>query len=84
MLLMLLLRIWHVKRVRAKRRAAMRRAKIRELARRQMEIDRDRVAREWNSSGYDPMPPRTTDIRREAVKAALEKDKKKRRRRKKQ
>ena len=66
-LLMFLLRVWHVKRRRAKRHEAIRRAKIRELAMRQLEIDEDRKRREWNATGYDDMPPRTTDIRKEAI-----------------
>ena len=68
LLLVFLLRVWHVKRRRAKRREALRRAKIRELARMQLEIDEDRKRREWDATGYEEMPPRTTDIRREAIK----------------
>ena len=67
LLLVFLLRVWHVKRRRARRREALRRAKIRELAMRQYEIDEDRKRREWDATGYEEMPPRTTDIRREAV-----------------
>ena len=78
LVLLFLLRVWHVKRRRAKRREAMRRAKIRELAMQQMAIDEDRRRREWNSTGYDPMPPRTTDIRREALNDAVGKGKRKR------
>ncbi|MBR4091959.1 MAG: D-alanyl-D-alanine carboxypeptidase [Mogibacterium sp.] len=66
-LLVFLLRVGHVKRRRAKRREAIRRARIRELARKQLEIDEDRKRREWNASGYEEMPPRTTDIRKEAI-----------------
>ena len=73
LLLLFLLRVWHVKRTRAKRREARRRAKIRQLALQQMQIDEDRRRREWNSSGYDPMPPRATDIRRETMSEAEEK-----------
>ena len=84
LLLLFLLRVLHVKRRRAKRREALRRAKIRELARMQMEMDADRIRRDWNSTGYDPIAPRTTDLRREAVREALEEEGKgKRRRRKK-
>ena len=64
LLLAFLLRVKHVKRRREKRREAMRRQKIREMARKQLEIDEDRRKREWTGSGYDPMPPRTTDIRK--------------------
>ena len=67
LLLLLLLRVGHVKRRRAKRREAIRRQKIRELARMQLEIDEDRKRREWNATGYEAMPPRTTDIRKEAI-----------------
>ena len=67
LLLVFLLRVWHVKRRRARRREALRRAKIRELAMKQYEIDEDRKRREWNATGYEEMPPRTTDIRKEAV-----------------
>ena len=65
LLLVFLLRVVHVKRRRAKRREALRRQKIRELARMQLEIDEDRKRREWDATGYDAMPPRTTDIRKE-------------------
>ena len=67
LLLMFLLRVWHVRRRRAKRREAIRRARIRELAMRQLEIDEDRRRREWDATGYEDMPPRTTDIRKEAI-----------------
>ena len=67
LLLVFLLRVQHVKRRRAKRREALRRAKIREIARMQLEIDEDRRRREWNATGYEAMPPRTTDIRKEAI-----------------
>lgn len=81
LLLIFLLRVGHVKRRRARRREALRRAKIRELARMQMEMDADRIRRDWNSTGYDPIAPRTTDLRREAVSEALEEEKGRRRRR---
>ena len=81
LLLIFLLRVGHVKRRRARRREALRRAKIRELARLQMEMDADRIRRDWNSTGYDPIAPRTTDLRREAVNEALKEEKGKRRRR---
>jgi D-alanyl-D-alanine carboxypeptidase len=64
LLLVFLLRVAYVKRRRAKRREAMRRQKIREIARMQLEIDEDRKRREWDATGYDEMPPRTTAIRR--------------------
>ena len=60
-------RVIHVKRRREKRREAIRRAKIREIARRQLEIDEDRKKREWTASGYEDMSPRATDIRRESA-----------------
>ena len=60
-------RVVHVKRRREKRREAIRRAKIREMARRQLEIDEDRRRREWTASGYEDLPPRTTDIRRDSI-----------------
>ena len=47
----------------------------------EMEMDADRIRRDWNSTGYDPIAPRTTDLRREAVNEALETEKGKRRRR---
>jgi hypothetical protein len=43
----------------------------------QLEIDEDRKRRDWNATGYDAMPPRTTDIRKEAIR---EGEKKSRRR----
>lgn len=67
LLLAFLIRVAHVKHRREKRREAMRRQRIRELARMQLEIDEDRRRREWSGMGYDAMPPRTTDIRREAI-----------------
>ncbi len=67
LLLVLLIRAGHVKRRRAKIREVMRREKIRELAMMQLEIDEDRKRREWDATGYESMPPRTTDIRREAI-----------------
>jgi hypothetical protein len=73
LLLVFLLRVLHVRRRRAKRREAIRRAKIRELARRQLEIDEDRKRREWDATGYEDMPPRTTDIRKEAISEEADK-----------
>ena len=80
-LLVFLLRIGHVKRRRAKRREAIRRQKIREIARKQLEIDEDRKRREWDASGYEEMPPRTTDIRKEAINEGIQKRGRKSRRR---
>lgn len=82
LILLLLLRIWHVKRRRAKIREARRRARIRELALRQMEMDADRKRRDWNSTGYDPIAPRATDLRRETQNEVPD-DRRRRRRRKK-
>ena len=83
LILLFLLRVRHVKRRRAKRREAMRRARIRELARQQLEMDEDRRRREWNSTGYDPIAPRTTDLRREAMNEAIDSEGGKRKRKKK-
>ncbi len=69
-LLAFLLRVRQVKRRRIKRREEIRRRKIRELARIQLEIDEDRKRREWAATGYEMMPPRTTDIRKEAMDGA--------------
>ena len=82
LILIFLLRVGHVKRSRERRREAMRRARIRELARQQLEMDEDRRRREWNSTGYDPIAPRTTDLRREAMNEALDSEGGKRRRKK--
>lgn len=79
LLLVFLLRVRHVKRRRIKRREAVRRQKIRELARMQLEIDEDRKRREWDATGYEAMPPRTTDIRKEAINGADGNGKKQRR-----
>ena len=68
LLLLFLLRVLHVKRRRVRRREAVRRQKIREIARMQLEIDEDRKRRKWDATGYEAMPPRTTDIRKEAIK----------------
>ncbi len=67
-LIALALRIIHVRRRRVQRAEAMRRAKIRELARKQLEIDEDRKRRNWTTgTGYEPIAPRATDIRREQL-----------------
>ena len=67
LLLLFLLRVGYVRLRRAKRREAIRRHRIRELAIKQLEIDEDRKRRDWNATGYEEMPPRTTDIRKEAI-----------------
>ena len=67
LLLLLLLRVWYVRHSREKRREALRRQKIRELAIMQLEIDEDRKRRDWDATGYEAMPPRTTDIRKESI-----------------
>ena len=69
-----LLRVLYVKRRRAKRAEAMRRAKVREIAQRQIEMDEDRRRRNWTGYGYEPLPPRTTDIRRENMNDALDRE----------
>ena len=51
----------------------MRQQRILELAKEQMKIDEDRRKRNWTGMGYDPMPPRTTDIRREAIESEADK-----------
>lgn len=79
LLIVFLLRVRHVKRRREKRREAMRRAKIRELARMQLAIDEDRKRRDWDATGYEEMPPRTTDIRKEALNEEAKQGRKQRR-----
>ena len=69
-ILAFIVRVISVKRRRAKRAEAMRQAKIREIARRQLEVDEDRRRRNWTGYGYDAVGPRTTDIRRESLKDA--------------
>jgi len=80
LLLMFFLRVLHVRRRREKRREAIRRQKIREIARMQLEIDEDRKRRKWDATGYEAMPPRTTDIRKEAMEEGSDKNSKKPRR----
>ncbi len=82
LLVAFILRVIYVKRRREKRRAAMRMQKIRELARMQLEIDEDRKRREWSGNGYEAMPPRTTDIRKESINDNIGKGGKKPRRKK--
>ncbi len=72
------IRVTSVRRRRAKRREAIRRQKIREMARKQLEIDEDRRRRNWTATdykGFDSMPPRTTDIRREQMEKEIRKRK---------
>lgn len=74
LIILFFIRVETVRARRARRREAMRRQKIRELARKQLEIDEDRKKRNWNGRGYEPLPPRTTDIRRENLNNALNED----------
>jgi flagellar biosynthesis/type III secretory pathway M-ring protein FliF/YscJ len=74
LIILFFIRVETVKARRARRREAMRRQKIRELARKQLEIDEDRKKRDWKGRGYEPLPPRTTDIRRENLNSALKDD----------
>lgn len=67
------IRVRSVRRRREKRYEAMRQQRILELAKEQMRIDEDRRKRNWTGMGYDPMPPRTTDIRREAIEGEADK-----------
>lgn len=67
-------RVRSVRRRREKRYEALRKQRIMELAKEQMKIDEDRKRRNWNGTGYAPMPPRTTDIRREALESEEERD----------
>ena len=46
---------------------SLKQEKLTDDERKQLEIDEDRKRREWDASGYEEMPPRTTDIRKEAV-----------------
>jgi hypothetical protein len=73
LLLLAKLRIRQINKKRAKRREAMRQRRIRELAREQLVVDEDRRKRNWtfDSGNYDKLPPRTSDIRKEAIDAAL-------------
>ena len=67
------LRIRQINKKRAKKHEAMRQRRIRELAREQLVVDEDRRNRNWtfDSGNYDKLPPRTSDIRKEAIDAAL-------------
>jgi hypothetical protein len=67
------LRIRQINKKRARKREAMRQRRIRELAREQLVVDEDRRKRNWtfDSGNYDKLPPRTSDIRKEAIDAAL-------------
>lgn len=79
LILLFAIRVTTVKRQRARRREALRRQRIRALARKQMEIDEDRMRRNWTATGYDNMSPRTTDIRREQMEREIRERKKKQR-----
>lgn len=74
---LLWLRIIAVKRRRKRLKAARRQRKLRELARQQAQMDEDREARNWNYApqDYEPLPPRTTDIRKAAINEAMEAEK---------
>ena len=74
LILAFVIRVIHVKKRREKRREAIRRQKIRALARKQLEIDEDRKRRNWTGVGYADMPPRTSDIRKTSVEQALSGD----------
>ncbi len=73
LLLLAKLRIRQINKKRAKKHEAMRQRRIRELAREQLVVDEDRKKRNWtfDSGNYDKLPPRTSDIRKEAIDAAL-------------
>ena len=71
LIILFYIRVQNVKRTRARRREAMRKQKIRALARKQLELDEDRKRRNWTATGYDDLPPRTTDIRREAMEREI-------------
>ena len=73
LLLLLRLRVRQINKKKAKLRELKRQQKIRELARQQLVVDEDRRKRNWtfDTGNYDKLPPRTSDIRKEAVDAAL-------------
>ena len=76
-ILLFILRIAAVKRRRRRVKEARRQAKIRELAREQMEIDEDRKRRNWTySTSYEKIAPRTGDLRKEAVESELRQSRK--------
>lgn len=75
MILAFFIRVQTVKHQRRKRREAMRKAKIREIAMQQLEIEEDRKRRNWDGRGYDyryetPMP-RTSDLRKTSIERGL-------------
>ena len=70
LILAFILRVLSVKRRRAKRAEAMRQARIREIARRQLEVDEDRRRRNWTGYGYDSLEPGTADIKKENLRNA--------------
>ena len=71
LILAFLLRVLYVRRRRVKRAKAMHRARVREIAQKQIEMDEDRRRRNWTGYGYEPLPPRATDIRRENMNDIL-------------
>lgn len=76
LILAFIIRVLSVKRRRAKRAEAMRKAKIREIARKQLEVDEDRKRRNWTGYGYDGIPLRTTSVRKESLKEVQGSDEK--------
>lgn len=73
LVLLFIIRVIYVKRRRVKRKAAMRRQKIRELARMQMEMDEDRRRRDWPGGGYGPAGPGAADYRGKAAGSDMKK-----------
>lgn len=73
LLLLLRLRVRQINKKKAKLHELKRQQRIRELARRQLVVDEDRRKRNWtfDTGNYDKLPPRTSDIRKEAIDAAL-------------
>ena len=70
LILLLVLRIVHVKRKKARIRAARREKRLREIARQQMAIEEDRRKRNWNdrSGSSESIAPRTGDLREQAAR----------------
>ena len=80
LVLIFLLRVWQVKRRRAKRRKQMHDTLVRKIALEQLEIDEDRKRRNWTyGGGYDKVAPRTSDIRKESIAIEMGKKGKKKR-----
>ena len=77
LIILFLIRVTTVRRQREKRREAIRKQKIRTMARKQLELEEDRKRRNWTQTGYtgytgfEEMPPRTTDIRREQMEKEI-------------